>query len=103
MTNADVSEKPSSNKSKGKDDAQALTMSEILAIRPPINNGKLVYICRDKSFTRPPIAKNKTSKKKMKKNIFLSKPQDIEAQPNNLNLQVDEDFLASRNSSTTQI
>ncbi len=74
MTNADVSEKPSSNKSKGKDDAQAFTMSEILAIPPPIDNGKLVYICRDKSSTRPPITKNKTSKKKMKKTAFLSKP-----------------------------
>jgi hypothetical protein len=49
-------------------------MSEILAIPPPIDNGKLVYICRDKSSTRPPITKNKTSKKKMKKTAFLSKP-----------------------------
>ncbi len=77
-------------------------MSENLALPPPIDNGKHGYIYKDKSSTRPSIAKNKTSKKKGKKNTFLSKPQDIKAQPNNLNLQVDEDFLASHNSSTTQ-
>ncbi len=77
-------------------------MSENLALPPPIDNGKHGYIYRDKSSTRPSIAKNKASKMKGKKNTFLSKPKDIKAQPNNLNLKVNENFLASRNSSTIQ-
>jgi hypothetical protein len=39
-------------------------MNEILVLPPPIDNGKLGYICKDKSYTRPSIAKNITSKKK---------------------------------------
>jgi hypothetical protein len=46
--------------------------------------------------------RNKTSKKKGKKNTSLSNTQDTERQPNNLNLQVDEEFLASHKSYVTQ-
>jgi hypothetical protein len=77
-------------------------MNEILALPPPNDNGKPSYICKNKSYTRPSIANNKTSKKKGKKNIFLSKLQDIEVQPNNLNLQVDEHLLAFCNYSVVQ-
>jgi hypothetical protein len=72
-------------------------MSVILAPPPPINNGSLGYIRREKRFVRPSIARNKAPKKKVKKNNSLSKTQSTKAEPSNVNLQVDEKLLASLN------
>ncbi len=77
-------------------------MSEILPFQPPMDNGKLGYVQKDKRFARPSTIKNKASKKRGKKNISFSKIQNIETQLNKLNLQVDEDFLASCNPSTAR-
>jgi hypothetical protein len=75
-------------------------MNEIPPYRPPMDNGKLGYVWKDKRFARPSTTRDKASKNKGKTNISLSKIQNTKAQPNKLNLQVDEDFLAFHNSST---
>jgi hypothetical protein len=55
-----------------------------------------------KDLESHPQLGTRLQKKKGKKNNSLSKTQDTEAKPNNMNLQVDEDFLASLNSSTAR-
>jgi hypothetical protein len=56
-----------------------------------------------KKYVRPSTTTNKVSKEKGKKNNSLSEVQNIEAQPRNVNLQVDEEFLAFLNTSITRI
>jgi hypothetical protein len=94
----DVSDEEGFQGSKGEDDSQALTMSEILAPPPSIDNGKSSYIQKEKRSTRSSIARNKTPKKKAKKNNSLLETQNTKAKLSNVNLQVDEDLLASLNS-----
>ncbi len=53
---------------------------------------------KGKRSARPSIARSKAPKKKAEKNNSLSKTQDTEVEPSNVNLQVDEDLLASLNS-----
>jgi hypothetical protein len=74
-------------------------MNEILALPPPIDNGRLGYVQREKRSIRLFVTKNKALKKKVKKNNSLSKTQAIEDELSNVNLQVDENSLASLNSS----
>jgi hypothetical protein len=62
MGDANVSEEPGSKKSKGENNDQVLTISEILAPPPLVANGKLDYIRRVKRFPRPSTTKSKASK-----------------------------------------
>jgi hypothetical protein len=62
MGDANVSEEPSFKKNKGENNEQVLTISEILAPPPLIDNGRLGYIRKVKRFARLSITKNKTSK-----------------------------------------
>ncbi len=94
-----VSDEEGSRGSKGEDDSQALTTNEIPAPPPPVDNGKLGYVRRKKRSIGLSIARNKALKKKAKKNNSLSKTKAIEAELSNVNLQVDENLLASLNSS----
>jgi hypothetical protein len=94
-----VSDKEGSKGSKGEDNSQALNVSEIHALTPLVDNGRPCYVRREKRCTRPSIVRSKAPKKKAKQNNSLSQTQDIEAEPSNVNLQVDEDLLASLNSS----
>jgi hypothetical protein len=48
-------------------------MNEISAPPPPVNNGKLGYVQREKRFIRLSVARSKALKKKEKKNNSLSK------------------------------
>jgi hypothetical protein len=72
-------------------------MSEIHVPPPLVDNGRSSYIQREKRSTRLSIARNKTTKKKVKKNNSLLEIPDIEIQPSNVNLQVDENLLPSLN------
>lgn len=72
-------------------------MSEIPIFPLLIDNGRLGYVRREKRSARPSIARSKALKKKVKKNNFLLETQDIEAEPSNVNPQVDESLLASLN------
>jgi hypothetical protein len=62
-----------------------------------IDSGRPSYIQREKGSARPSITRSKGPKKKVKKNNSLSKIQDTKVELNNVNLQVDEDLLASMN------
>jgi hypothetical protein len=94
----DVSDEEGSGGSKGEDHSQALTMNQILAPPPPVDNGRLGYVQREKRPIRLFAARSKAFKKNVKKNNSMSKTQDIEAELNNVNLKVDENLLASLNS-----
>ncbi len=75
-------------------------MSEIPTPPPPIDSGSLGYVKKEKISTRSSTTKSKAPKKKVKNNNSLSDTQDIKAKLSNVNLQVDEDLLASFNSSS---
>ncbi len=72
-------------------------MSEIHALAPLVDDGRPCYVQREKRSIRPSIARSKAPKKKAEKTNSLSKTQDIETELNDVNLQVDEDLLASLN------
>ncbi len=65
-------------------------------------SGRPSYVLKDKKFARLTTTKDKALKKKGKKNASLSEIQDTKVQPNKLTLQINEDFLASRNFSSDQ-
>jgi hypothetical protein len=73
-------------------------MNEIPAPPPLVENGKLGYVQREKRFKKLSAARSKALKKKEKKNNSLSKTQAMEDELNNVNLQLDENLLASLNS-----
>jgi hypothetical protein len=100
MGDVDVSNEPCSNKSRRENDLQVLTMSEIRVPPPPIDSGGHGYVWKEKRFAKPSTTRNKASKKKGNINNSLLETQDTEAKPNNVDLQVDEDLLASLNFST---
>jgi hypothetical protein len=62
MDDANVSEEPGFKKNKGKNNEQVLSISEILAPPPLVDNARLGYICRVKRFARLSTTKNKASK-----------------------------------------
>jgi len=72
-------------------------MNEILVFPPPIDNGRFGYVQKEKKYIRLSIARSKALKKKAKKNNSMSKTHAIEVELNNVNLQVDENLLASLN------
>jgi hypothetical protein len=96
----DVIDEEGCRGNKGEDDSQTLTMTKILALPPPIDIGKLGNVQKGKKSRRSSTARKKVPKKKAKKNNSISKIKDTEANLNNVNLQVDEDLLASLNSSS---
>jgi hypothetical protein len=48
-------------------------VSEIHALPPLVDSGKLGYVLREKRFARPSIIRSKAPKKKAEKNNSLSK------------------------------
>jgi hypothetical protein len=74
-------------------------MNEIPAPPPPVDNGRLGYVQREKIFIKLSVARSKALKKKEKKNNSLAKTEAIAVVLNNVNLQIDENLLASLNSS----
>ncbi|CAM6021690.1 unnamed protein product [Sphagnum balticum] len=98
----DVSDEEGSRGIKGEDYSQDLTMNEILAPPLPMDNGRLGYVQREKKSIRLFAARSNALKQKAKKNNSLSKTQAIEDELSNVNLQVDENLLASLNSSRAQ-
>jgi len=74
---------------------------EIPTPPPPINSGKYGYVRREKDLESRPRLGTRLQKRKGRNNS-LSETKDTEAKPNNVNLQVDEYFLTSLNSSIAQ-
>jgi hypothetical protein len=92
IVDVDVSDVEGYGGSKGENDSQALTMSEILVPPPSVDSGKLSYVQREQRSTRLSISRNKAPKRKAKKNNSLSKIQNTKDELKNVNMQVDEDF-----------
>jgi hypothetical protein len=69
----DVNDEECSRRNKREDHSQALTMNEILAPPPLVDNGKLGYVQREKRSINLSIARIKALKKKAKKNNSPSK------------------------------
>jgi hypothetical protein len=65
----DVSDEEGSRGSKGEDHSEALIMNEILAPPPPVDNGRLGYVQREKRSIRLSVNRSKALKKKVKKKI----------------------------------